>query len=375
MRQWLLIPALLAGLLALAACAGEEKQATPAPAASPGGGRAAWEEEWGRVLAAAKREGTVAVMGPAGDEPRRALEPFEKKYGIKVEYLGGRGPEFTERVNTERAAGQYLWDVAAGGLTHWLSVMDEVLDPIEQALILPEVKDPKNWWGGGLQWLDDKRRILAMSFQTSNPIFVNTNLVKPQEIKSFKDLLDPKWKGKILSDDPRIAGASQSQYTFFYVHPELGPDFIRALFKQDLAMNRDRRQQLEWLAMGRYPILIGGSRQTAVPLIKEGLPIMNLDPRGIKEGAAMTAGNGHLFLFNRAPHPNAAKVFINWILTKEGQPGYMRANGIPSLRLDVVNDFVEPWELPQEAYIRMIGPEDHKAREKVAEFLVGLLGR
>src|SRR3990172_3303516 len=103
MRRWFCSLLVLAGLVALAACAAEEK-ATPAPA-GPTGGAAPWQEEWDRVVAAAKREGRIAISGPAGDEPRRALEGFEKKFGIQVEYLGGRGPEFTERGRTESAAG------------------------------------------------------------------------------------------------------------------------------------------------------------------------------------------------------------------------------------------------------------------------------
>jgi len=366
MRRWFCSLLVLAGLVALAACAAEEK-ATPAPA-GPTGGAAPWQEEWDRVVAATKREGRIAISGPAGDEPRRALEGFEKKFGIQVEYLGGRGPEFTERVRTERAAGQYLWDIQMGGLTHWIPVLDEgILEPIEPALILPEVKDPKTWRLGKLYWIDDQKRILGMGMSTSNPLFINPNLVKPGELKSFKDLLDPKWKGKLLSDDPRIAGASQSQYTMFYLHPALGPEFIRALAKQDISITRDRRQQLEWLAQGRFPILIGGSRSNAVPLIKQGLPIENVDPRTLKEGAAVAVGNSHLFLMNRAPHPNAAKLFINWLLTKEGAYEFLKSQGIPSLRVDVQADYVEDWELPQEGYIRVDGLEVHKMRDVVAK--------
>ena len=376
MRRWLITLGLLVGLLALLACAAEEK-ATPAPVGPTAAAKPAWEEEWQRVLAAAKQEGTVAILGVAGTERRDALtEGFEKKYGIKVEYLGGRGPEFSERLRTERGAGQYLWDINIGGLTHWLPYLNQGwFDPIGPALIQPEVKEGKHWWGGGPLWLDGDRRFLAMFLSTSNPIFINTKLVKPEEIKSFKDLLDPKWKGKLLSDDPRIAGASLSQYTFFYLHPNLGPDFIRALAKQEITVTRDRQQQLEWLAQGKYPILVGGSRGTAVPLIREGLPIMNMDPRGIKEGASLAVGSGHLFLISRAPHPNAAKVYINWVLSKEAQTEFARADGSASLRLDVPTDHLDPWEVPQEGYIKQYGPKAEEVREVARKLTEEVFGR
>ncbi|HLB29460.1 MAG TPA: hypothetical protein VJM69_04945, partial [Dehalococcoidia bacterium] len=154
MRRWLITLGLLVGLLALLACAAEEK-ATPAPVGPTAAAKPAWEEEWQRVLAAAKQEGTVAILGVAGTERRDALtEGSEKKYGIKVEYLGGRGPEFSERLRTERGAGQYLWDINIGGLTHWLPYLNQGwFDPIEPALIQPEVKDGKHWWGGSPLWL------------------------------------------------------------------------------------------------------------------------------------------------------------------------------------------------------------------------------
>ncbi|HKZ50237.1 MAG TPA: hypothetical protein VJ256_00565, partial [Dehalococcoidia bacterium] len=158
MRRWLVSVLVLAGLLALAACAAE-KEATPAPTApATAGAKPAWEQEWDQVLAAAKREGKVAVQSDIGPALRQALTgPFEKKYGITVEHLGVAGREIPPRVKTERDAGQYLWDVYIHGTTTALESMIPMgaFDPIEPALILPEVKDPKNWRQGKL-WFADK---------------------------------------------------------------------------------------------------------------------------------------------------------------------------------------------------------------------------
>ncbi|HLB29743.1 MAG TPA: hypothetical protein VJM69_06415, partial [Dehalococcoidia bacterium] len=109
MKRWLLVLTMLAVLLALAACAAEEK-ATPAPAGPTAAAKPDWEQEWERVVEAAKKEGRVALIGPQGSEVRRALtDPFKQKYGIDVEILGGSGSELAARVKTEREAGQYLW--------------------------------------------------------------------------------------------------------------------------------------------------------------------------------------------------------------------------------------------------------------------------
>ena len=177
-------------------------------------------------------------------------------------------------------------------------------------------------------------------------IFYNTKLVNAKEFKSYKDLLDPKWKGKILVDDPRKAGPGQATFTFFFLHPGLGPDFIRALGKQQLTMLRDFSQEVDAVAQGKYPVLLGTADFFAIERARLGVPIAIIDPRQLKEGSDMSPGNGDLALFNRAPHPNAAKVFINWLLSKEGQTIFARATGYVSARLDVSTDHTEPWRVP-----------------------------
>ena len=109
-------------------------------------------QEWEKILAAAKKEGKVAVIGPVGADRRDVLvEPFQKKYGITVEYFADRGSGIGPRLSAERGAGQYLWDAAITGTTTGLLSLlpGGMLDPMEPALVLPDVKDPKQWRGGG----------------------------------------------------------------------------------------------------------------------------------------------------------------------------------------------------------------------------------
>ena len=382
MKRWLVFTLLLAGLLALTACAAGEKAtpapATPTPAAET---RAGWEQEWELLLAAAKREGKVTLAGPAGDKPRRALtEPFQKKYGIEVEFLGQRGAEFGGRVRTEREAGQYLWDIYIGGTTTAITGFKEIkaLDAIEPTLVLPEAKDLKSWKEGRLAFADKDRLVLSMVNYVTEAFCINSSLAKAEEFKSYRDLLDLKWKGKLMMHDPRISGAGQAKFHFFYVHPQLGPDFIRALLRQEPEMAIDQDQMARWLAEGRAPIQVGCSSTTVEPLIEKGVPLKLVDSRQMKEGGSLHVGVGSVALFNRAPHPNAAKVYINWLLTKEGQTEFSKAVSYPSRRVDVPTDHVNPWEVPVPG-ASYIGLDDEDAvwqrRNEVLPFLEGALGR
>lgn len=305
-------------------------------------------QEWEKVLEAAKKEGKVSLIGPVGSDRRDVLgEPFQKKYGITVEYWGDRGSGIGPRLSAERNAGQYLWDVAVTGTTTGLVTLlpGNMLDPMEPALILPQVKDPKQWRGGGLEFVDAGRRFLVMTPSQRGTLFVNPKAVKPDSISSYKDLLNPKWKQKIVLDDPTRAGPGQATFTFFYLHPELGPNFIRALGKQEATALRDYLQELDGIAKEKFLVLIGVSDIVAEERMKAGVPIAILDPRKIKEGSDVSPGSGGLAIFNRAPHPNAAKVYINWLLSKEGQTGFAQVNGYISARLDVPTDH-SPWRVP-----------------------------
>lgn len=355
---------------------------TAAPAAKPvdepkPAAAKAEPSEWDRVLTAARQEGKVAIIGPGGDQVRDAVvKPFEDKYGITVEFLGGSGRELSPRVLSERAAGQYNWDILMHGTTTGLDTMvpAKALDPIEPSLILPEVKDLKNWRGGEIEYLAPNREILVMTPFQRGTLFVNPSLVKPEDIKSYKDLLDPKWRGKIVIDDPRASGPGQATFTFFYLHPDLGPEFIRALGKQELVILKDYRQELDAVGQGRYPILIGTADFAAEPLIQQGVPIVIVDPRNLKEGADTSPANGVVALFNRAPHPNAAKVFINWLLSKEGQTAFARSTGYVSGRLDVPTDHTFPWRVPQPGAIKTYDEKALGIKDQVVNLLKDVLG-
>jgi iron(III) transport system substrate-binding protein len=333
--------------------------------------------EWDRVLSEAKREGTVAVIGPTGDDRRAALtEGFERQYGITVDYQADAGAGIPPRLSAERGADQYRWDVFIGGTTTGLESLIPmgVFDPLEPALIRPEVKDPAQWRGGALEFVDEGRTLFVMTPFHRGTLFINTAHVQPDEIKSYRDLLDPRWRGRIVSDDPRRAGPGQATFTFFYLHPDLGPDFIRALARQELTIMQDYQQEIDAVGQGRYPLLIGGSDALAEQRIKQGIPMAIVDPRTVRERSDVSPASGSVALFNRAPHPNAARVYLNWLLSKEGQTDYARGAGYVSSRLDVPIDHTFPWRVPEPGAVKTYDLQAMRAKDPVLAVVSEALG-
>ena len=333
--------------------------------------------DWESTLAAAKSEGKVSVITDVTASLRDALtREFQKKYGISVELFGSAGREVPPRVAAERKAGQFLWDIYIHGSTTALQAMIPMgaFDPLEPALILQDVKDPKTWRGGAIEFLDPGKMVMVMTPFQRGTIFYNSNLVKGNEFTSHKDLLNPKWQGKLVVDDPRRGGPGVATFTFFYLHPELGPDFIRALGKQQMTMLRDYAQEVDAVGQGRYPVLVGGADFVAINRAKQGVPIAIVDPRELREGTDVSPANGNLALFNRAPNPNAAKIYVNWLLSKEGQTSFARANGYVSTRLDVPTDHTEPWRVPLPGAIKTYTMDAMQVRDKVQSLLKEVLG-
>lgn len=302
--------------------------------------KAGWEEQWNRVLAVAKKEGKVVVYTTAGTEVRTALVPaFQAKYGIPADFVMGKGAEISQKLISERKAGINLADVYIGGTTTQVTQLQPagVSAPVDTALILPEVKDPKVWWSGSLLWVDSKHMALAFNAYPIPSYAINTTLVKPDELKSYRDLLNPKWKGKISLNDPTTAGIGEKGLSF--VMETLGVDFVKDLAKQDPIVVRDQRLQVEWLAHGKYPIGLFCKSDPIAEFVRAGAPLKELIP---PEGQALTSGSGNLSLIDGAPHPYAARLFINWLLSKEGQVLFSQASLVQSAREDIATDFLDP---------------------------------
>ncbi len=290
--------------------------------------------EWDKVVDAARKEGKVTISIPASAELRKQLEEgFKKRFGIEVEVFTARGSAGVRRMADEFRAGVRYFDLHIGGSSSVASgMLDEgILDAIEPWLLLPEVKDAKQWWGGHL-WVDNAKRYVYM-FQAylTESIWYNTDLAKPAELKSYDDFLNPKWKGKIGLLDPRTPGAGDSNWSFMW--DVKGEPFLKRLVQQDLLLGRDQRVLGESLAKGRLAVVTGLTYYTYLPFLKAGLPIKALPV--LKEGTYGTGGSGNLAILKNPAHPNATKVFVNWLLSREGQEVTSKALGQATRRLDV----------------------------------------
>src|SRR6266550_5066122 len=296
---------------------------------------AEWQTDWEKTLVAAKKEGTVVVGIPASSELRTAISAkFKEKFGIPVELMSARGPENVTRIITEFNAGVRYFDLlVAGGATPLSMVAAGAADDFQSYMILPEVKDPKNWWGGHI-WEDNvggKRQVYAFLCYTSETLWFNGSQVEPSEIRSFDDLLNPKWKGRIGFLDPRNPGSGQNTWSFLW--KVKGEDYLAKLAQQALLISQNLRQIADALAKGKLAFTVGLSHYSYEPFMKAGLPVKPLPH--IKEGSHANNGSGVITVVKNPPHPSAAKVFVSWFLSKEGQELYGKAMVQGTRRLDV----------------------------------------
>jgi iron(III) transport system substrate-binding protein len=272
------------------------------------------EDEWGKIVAGAKKEGRVvlysAFVGLAAHQDLK--KNFESLYGITVDILEARASEVRERIRVEHTAGRYAADVSENGrTTTTLQIKeDQVFDAHGPLPSLGHLKP---------EFRSDDIRVPV--FAIVYGILANSQLVKPaDEPKSWMDLTDPRWKGKILSDDFRALGGGG---VLFYVLQEtLGRDFHEKLAKQELRFSREIPANERRVARGEYPLYIPvGS--SATPQLK-GLPVKFLSP---SEGLPYIGYD--LALLKNAPHPNAGRLLMEYYLGQKMQQSFANLGLVP----------------------------------------------
>jgi len=320
-------------------------------------------DEWERTVKAAEQEGQVAVYKVGPDAEWQA---FQKRFPkIKLVMVATNAAQILQRIMAERRAGKFLADVVRlGGGTTTTLLKAQALDPLPGAFVMPEVKDTSKWFEGKHHYNDaENRYVFVYAAFPFRLLGYNTKLVDPRSLTSFWDLLDPKWKGKITAKDPAEPGGG-SPLLFLYYNPQLGPEYLRKLIATGgLTFVRNETLQTDWIASGKYPIAITAKATEVDEAKRQGLPVEVLDPHALsKDGVGMEAGGTMISLMNRAPHPNAAKVLINWFLSREGQIAAQKGDphdeGPNSLREDIPKDELPVWSLRQKGvrYFRLWGP-------------------
>ena len=312
--------------------------------------RPAWQREWERTVQAAKKEGTLSLYLFQGEGELNAMaQLFQKKYPeINVVVTPGRGNTFAPKIMAERRAGKYLVDAYIAGATTAYEAFyrGKILDSVRATLILPEVIDESKWWQGQHHYIDPEGKFIFVYLgNVGEYVSYHTRSLEASEIRSYWDFLQPKWKGKILSRDPKISGSQRIALRGFYHTSELGAEFIRRLYgEMDVTLTQEIRQTTDWLANGKFAICFFCSDILRAKL--QGLAVDQFHTAQWKESRAISSGNmGSIALPSQAPHPNAARVFVNWLLSREGQTALQRAANTPnnseeSLRTDIPKDMV-----------------------------------
>jgi iron(III) transport system substrate-binding protein len=307
------------------------------------------QKTWDETLAAARREGKVVVMGSPDPVMRNEIIPiFKAKFGIQIEPIFGDSGPLAERVRLEQSTGTRYVDVSMPGPSTaiYTLVPEKMLDPIKPLLLLPEVTDNSKWKLGKPRFIDEEAQYVLMLFRNVESfLFVNEAYVKPEEMRTADDLLNPKWKGKIETQDPLGSGTASDLSAYFYT--EKGPEFVRKLFvDQRPVRQQDRRQLMDLLARGANPICLTCKIEHARELQKEGFKIREVfELEGSKQ--RITTAPFVMTVIKGAPHPNATRIFVNWMATKEALEIYSRGNGTATLRTDADESFLNPEIIPK----------------------------
>jgi iron(III) transport system substrate-binding protein len=329
-------------VLVATACSG-----TPAPAPTvtltPAADRPAWQAQWDQTLAAARQEGTVVVSGPPGPDQRAAIaDGFQAVYtGIKIEYTAGRGSEVVSKVVQERQAGQYLWDVIIASTDPTISSFKPInaLAPLRDALVDPQLSQDATWLNGfDAGFTDDDQKYLYAAFGASTTAgYVNWDCLSADQFTSAQDLKSPALSDKIAWYDPTQPGASSR--TAWALSKEYGEPWLQDLVThQKIVYSTDYRQMTDWLIACRVAIALGVDNNFILQAQNAGIgqnikdiPTSLMFKSNAPGGAG---GNTQIAWYNNAPHPNAAKIFVNWYLSKEPQQALATRTRTNSRRLD-----------------------------------------
>jgi iron(III) transport system substrate-binding protein len=269
------------------------------------------------LLRAARGERNINYYG--APELGIALEPvfkvFHQRYGVEVGFTGARGRENYDRILSEQRAGRYFADVMSTGAISmsslkWKGLLVSYLPPN-----LEHISE---------EFLD-RDKVLIPVYLNIYGILINTTLVKrDEEPKSWKELLDAKWKGKILADDLRGAGGGSVWFTVAY--KTLGKSYLEALAKQEPQFRPQYLENEKALARGEFPLYVPAMAGSMARL--KGAPVKWIAPSDGATYALISQG-----LIKNAPHPNAAKLWANFQLGTKAQKALAEGGNTPA-RID-----------------------------------------
>ena len=296
-------------------------------------------QSWEEVVAAAEKEGKLTILGPVIQPYRQSIERFQAAYPkIKLQYTGVTSPEFEARIRSERRVNRHLWDLTIQGFSgsaYTQQLPDGWYDPIRPLIVDKNVLADENWLGGFAAGFLDKQQQYVFAFQAGkqNNLNIDRSKISEAELGSLEDLLDPKFKGKIAILDPRTRG---SGHLITLLQTVLGSEKAEQFLReQQPVIASTNRQLADWVAQGAYPITSGLSPSEVATLKEQGLAQSVQALQTPPQHTAWSPGWGVIALLNKAPNPNAAKVFVNWFLSQEAQADWAKRGFVNSRRTDV----------------------------------------
>ncbi len=357
MIQLILGGALAVAALGLAAACGADPTPTVAPTATVDAA-ADFQTEWDALIEAAQKEGQVAVASTGGSSSTvpGIFAVFEEKFGIRVELLRGRGGEVSDKVLAERANGRYTIDLYITGPGSSTRLYEAgIFQPLEPLLVNPNVTDKSLWAQGQYLWFDSEGKYIFIHAinRSGGSVWTNTDLVGPDEIQDDFDILDPKWKGQIISHELPYQNASDTLVALYL--SEDGKEYLRRLWTEmDVTILPDVNLYIDSVARGTFALGIssgGGAGSLFEETQELGLPLAEIEYRS-RWPRVRSSSHNQVMVMDRLPNPNAAKLLLNWYLGKEswdtrvalieaGEIGGSTRESTP-LRRDISFDYLAP---------------------------------
>ncbi len=286
---------------------------------------------WQKIIDAAKKEGKVNAysFNWVGDIGIAVSKAFKEKYGITLEVVTGRGAEFVERIKTEKRMGQIVGDVTEGSSLHTHNMRLEGLltSVVDDVPVFWE----KNVWYVDVTAIDPQYKANLVWRILEYAPYINTKLVKPEDVPQYwKDLLDPKWKGKMSLTEPNISAGPYENIVVLMENKVWDEEYVKALYRQNLRYPLGLPDETLALARGDTQLIVRGTDASTGRYALEGAPIQAID---MKDG--MVVSTASIGVVANGPNPNATRVFMNWIFGPEGISVAGKLLGNKMVRKDV----------------------------------------
>jgi ABC-type glycerol-3-phosphate transport system substrate-binding protein len=299
-----------------------------------------WRAGWDRLIASAEQEGHVVVIAAPNPGQRDYLLAQWKKDFPKIELslsIHG-GSQFVPTVVTERSAGKYLWDVyLSGPSTGYLAIRAGLFDPLVPELMRPDVSDPSVWGGWDDAFYDTEKKFLLGLVSDLQSPYYDAHAIPPEKAaaQGLRLFLDPAYKGKIVWFDPRREGpGSPFMVLIFRV---LGAEALwRIMVDQEPFFVGSQPDAATAIVRGKAVLACSGNARGSLEPFRQAGIQFDVRPLGSTPETCFrgTAGSS-LAVFTNRPHPNASRLFVNWVMTQKVGEGLTKGQGYDSRRSDV----------------------------------------